>query len=230
MKQNPAVSLIALLAYIMIIVSFPKGIVISLIFFIIYPAYLLGVKKIDTIKILKQLALSSLFVIAILAGEILYSQEYVVYSGIVTTKGFLNAISLFIRYLLTISTTLIFVNSYTILEIAQGMRSLRIPDKLIYTILIQLRFADLIKEQAISLNMAKALRIKKITKDTSIAYGMLLSLFMKTYIKGNNVTLAWEMREPYRFFDRKTEMNILQLIISIVFICSFILIRFCFLI
>lgn len=158
-RLDPRAKVLATLAFLVAVVSFPRYEVSALLPFVLFPALLLSRSGIPAGFILKKALLAAPFALMIgIFNPILDREVMIRVAGIGISGGFLSLASIMIRFGLTVTAALILVAATGMRDVCLALERLGLPRAFAVQLLFLHRYLFVLGEEAARMNMARRLR------------------------------------------------------------------------
>jgi cobalt/nickel transport system permease protein len=156
---EPLQQFIVTLFFIVIVISFDKYSLSPLLPLFLYPALIIVLGEIPVAFILKMILPALPLVIFMgAANPLLDTADWVIMSGISINAGWISALTLLIRSLLTLMVSLIFIATSGIQGLVSALKKMKIPDTFINLLSFTYRYIHVLMEEAGNIIRAYNLR------------------------------------------------------------------------
>ena len=158
-RLDPRAKLIATVAFIVTVVSFPKYEITGLLPFFLFPVLLFSLGDIPVKFILKKVLLVSAFALFIGIFNPLFDRQ-AAYSwwGLPIARGWISFLSIMLKFFLTITSALLLIATTSFPGICHALRKLGIPDIFISQLLFLYRYIFVLVEEAMKVVRARDMR------------------------------------------------------------------------
>jgi cobalt/nickel transport system permease protein len=158
-RLDPRAKVIAILAFVIIVVSFPKYAVTGLLPFFLFPVLLMVLADIPVKLILKKVLVVSPFAAFIgIFNPVFDARPMVLWNGLMITAGWTSFVSIMIKFVLTISAALILIATTSFPGVCFALRKIGMPQIFISQLLFLYRYLFVLTEEAMRLFRAHELR------------------------------------------------------------------------
>jgi len=194
-RLDPRAKLLAVMFFILAVVSFPKYAVGELIPFILFPMALAIFGFIPPKLIFRQLALAAPFIILVgLFNPILDRSTAMEIRGIKIGAGWFSFASILLRGVLCVSAAVILIATTSFPRLVEAMRFFRVPRIFAVQLMLLYRYLFLLLGEAQKINQALSLRSGSARVPISVAGSALSSLLIRTIERSEAVWLAMQAR------------------------------------
>ncbi|MDF2614517.1 MAG: cobalt transporter, inner rane subunit CbiQ [Clostridia bacterium] len=186
---HPLAKVLVTLIYILLVMSFNKYEVNSLLSFVLYPTVLFILTDIPVLRMLKRAAIVLPIIIGVGLFNPLIDHHFYIEIGTITiSSGMISLISLIIRGILAVLASFLLIATTSIEEIVYSLRRVGLPKLFALQILLTYRYIYLLLDETVIMYTAYSLRAPR-TK--GLAYHVwptfLGQLILKTYKRANNL-------------------------------------------
>ena len=228
-KIDPRAKLIAVLFFILTVLSFGKYEISSLLPFFMFPIYLLSFGNIPAIYIIKKIVIVSPFVLMIgIFNPIIDRNAIMHLAGIGISGGWISFASILIKFILTVSTAFILITCTGFNNICFALNRLGAPKIFSTQLLFLYRYIFVLAEEGARMIRARNLRSFNGKGKGIKSYGPILgNFFLRTINRAERLHLAMSCRG----FDgnirvmNKFRFGINEFLFMIIWISFFILFR-----
>lgn len=208
-RLDPRAKLIATLAFITTVVSFPKYELSGLVPFFFFPVLIFSLGDIPVKFILKKVFLVSSFAFFIGIFNPLLDRQ-VIYSllGFSISGGWVSFLSIMMKFFLTITTALLLIATTSFPGVCSALQKFGIPDIFISQLLFLYRYIFVLVEEAMKVVRARDMRsFGKRGKGINAYTGIVGTLFLRTVERAERIYQAMLSRgfngtlhsiKPYR--------------------------------
>jgi cobalt/nickel transport system permease protein len=195
-RLDPRAKLLATLAFVVAVVSFPKYEVAALAPFVFFPLVLAGLGDVPLRLIARRVAIVSPFAIMIgLFNPLLDRAPGVVLGGVTIDAGWLSFASILARFALTMSAVMVLTATTSFPALCQGLNALGLPRVFVVQLLFLYRYLFLLAEEAGRLRRARELRAQRGRGFTLRTAGAMAgSLFVRTLDRAERIYQAMAAR------------------------------------
>lgn len=158
-RLDPRVKVIATGLFLLAIVSFPKYEIAGLVPFFLFPVLLLTLGEVPGRFILKKVLLVSPFALFIgVFNPFLDTRTVAVIAGVPVSAGVLSFVSIILKFVLTVSTTLLLIATTSFPGVSHALRRLGCPSLFVSQLLFLYRYLFVLMEEAMRIVGARDLR------------------------------------------------------------------------
>lgn len=195
-RLNPLTKTITTFLYVVIVVSFDRYSISSLLPFIFYPVVFMSLGEIPLKPLLSRLAIALPFCIFAGAANVIFDQETMTtIVGFPISFGFVSLLSITLKVILTVMAVLILIATTKMPAISRQLIRLRVPSIFVLLLSMIYRYISVALEETVNMYTAYALRspsnkgIKM--KDMGNFVGQLL---LRSFDRGERVYFAMKCR------------------------------------
>lgn len=192
-RLDPRAKTLAVLAFVVTVVSFPKYTVAPLIPLAILPLAMTILGGIPVGVILKRVVLVSPFAVLVgIFNPVFDTEPMVRFGGVGISGGWVSFGSILVRFFLTVGAALALVATTSFPRICQGLDAMKVPRALIVQMLFLYRYLFVLVEEAMRLRRARELRRfgRRRGLRPQVAASLIGVLFLRTYERAERVYLA----------------------------------------
>lgn len=195
-RLDPRAKLLATLAFVVAVVSFPKYEVSALAPFVFFPLLLAGTGGIPLRLIARRVLIVSPFAIMIgLFNPLLDRAPGIVLGPVELSAGWLSFASILARFALTMSSVLVLTATTSFPALCQGLTALRVPRAFVVQLLFLYRYLFLLAEESGRLRRARDLRgIGARGRTLRVAAAAMGVLFTRTLDRAERIYQAMAAR------------------------------------
>jgi cobalt/nickel transport system permease protein len=195
-RLDPRAKLLATLAFIAAVVSFPKYEVSALAPFVFFPLLLAAAGNVPLRLIARRVAIVSPFAIMIgLFNPLLDRAPGIVVGPVPISAGWLSFASILARFALTMSSVLVLTATTSFPSLCQGLTALRVPRAFVVQLLFLYRYLFLLAEESARLRRARDLRgLGARGRTLRVAAAALGVLFTRTLDRAERIYQAMAAR------------------------------------
>lgn len=156
---DPRVKLVVTFFFIIVVASFSKYELTGLVPLFLFPIVILSLAQLPLILILKQVLSIAPFAIILGVANPFFDTEVLFHiGGAGVSGGWISFASLMLRFLLTVSATLILVATTSFPGVCFALEKLRTPQLLILQLLFLYRFIFVLTDEALRMTRARDIR------------------------------------------------------------------------
>jgi cobalt/nickel transport system permease protein len=195
-RLDPRAKLLATLAFVIAVVSFPKYEVSALAPFVFFPLLMAGVGGIPVRLVIRRVLIVSPFAIMIgLFNPLLDRAPGLTLGTFEVSAGWLSFASILARFALTMSAVLVLTATTSFPALCQGLTALRVPRAFVVQLLFLYRYLFLLAEEAGRLRRARDLRaLGAKGRSLRVAAAALGVLFTRTLDRAERIYQAMAAR------------------------------------
>jgi len=195
-RLDPRAKLLATLAFVVAVVSFPKYEVSALAPFVFFPLLLAAAGNVPLRLIARRVAIVSPFAIMIgLFNPLIDRAPGIVVGPVEISAGWLSFASILARFALTMSAVLVLTATTSFPALCQGLTALRVPRAFVVQLLFLYRYLFLLAEESGRLRRARDLRgLGARGRTLRVAAAALGVLFMRTLDRAERIYQAMAAR------------------------------------
>jgi cobalt/nickel transport system permease protein len=158
-RLDPRSKLLTTLVFIVVVVSFPKYAILSLLPFILYPVTLAALGNVPAWYLAKKILLAAPFAFFIGIFNPLLDREIMVRLGpLALSGGWVSFASIMLRFVLTVSAALLLVAVTGFHQVCLALQKVGIPKALVLQLLFLYRYLFVLADEAARMVRARALR------------------------------------------------------------------------
>lgn len=195
-KLHPVVKLLVAIAYIIIVISYEKYVIIGLLPLIFYPIVMITIAEIPLELIMGGLTVAIPLVLGIgIFNPLLDKEAAAIVLGIKVSAGIISLVSLLIKCILAVSATIILISTTGINKLAAALHSLHIPRVFIVQLLLTFRYISVLVDEASRAYNAYSLRAPGHKGISKPLWGAFLGqLLLRTFDRAQRVYQAMKLR------------------------------------
>ncbi len=187
---------IVTLAFILVVMSFPRHEVSALTPFLLYPIALLALGRIPTRHILKKIVIAAPFALVIgIFNPIMDRQPVADIGPLVITSGWVSFTSIMFRFVLTVGAVLTLVACTGMYRLGAGLEQLGIPRVFVVQLLFLYRYLFVVADEGSKMMRGVELRSNKRRSLRLAVYGSLIGhLLLRSMDRAERVYRAMVAR------------------------------------
>ncbi len=191
-RLDPRAKLLATLAFIITVVSFPGHEITGLLPFFLFPVLIFSLGDIPVRFIMKKALLASSFAICIGIFNPLLDREVAAsFFGLSVSRGWVSFFSIMIKFSLTVTSALLLVATTSFPGICHALQKMGMPELFVAQLLFLYRYLFLLVEEGMRLVRARAMRsFGKKGLGIRPAISLLGTLFLRTVERAERVYQA----------------------------------------
>jgi cobalt/nickel transport system permease protein len=206
-KINPAAKIIVTLVFVIIIASYPKYTVLSLLPYFLLPLFFGVAGKVRLLPILKAILILLPFAVAPALLNPFFDKNVVYLTSTVSlSAGWLSLFSAVIRFILSLAMVLILAATTSMVGIIAGLKTLGLPETFINQLHILYRYLFLLIEEGATMQHARLLREPHRRLPTIHTAGrMIAALTLKAYERAERIYAAIQLKAHNGVMEFYTE-------------------------
>ncbi len=158
-RLDPRAKLLTTLVFIVVVVSFPKYAILSLLPFIFYPVTMAALGNVPMWYLAKKILIAAPFAFFIGVFNPLLEREIMVHLGpLAISGGWVSFASIMLRFVLTVSAALLLVAVTGFHQVCLALQKLGMPKALVLQLLFLYRYLFVLADEAARMVRARALR------------------------------------------------------------------------
>jgi cobalt/nickel transport system permease protein len=158
-RLDPRTKVIVTLLYLLTVVSLPKYEVVALVPFFLFPVLLMTLGGISARFILRKVLLVSPFALLIgIFNPLLDTRTAAVIAGVSVSAGLLSFFSILLKFVLTVSTTLLLIATTSFPGVCHAFRRIGFPSLFVSQLLCLYRYLFVLLEEAMRIIRARDMR------------------------------------------------------------------------
>jgi cobalt/nickel transport system permease protein len=157
-RLHPLVKLLTTVVYLTVVVSFGRYEISSLLPFVFYPVLIFSLAELPVAKVLKRVLLVGPFIIGIGILNPLFDHEKIVLGGIVFSRGWVTFLSIFIKYGLTVTASILLIATTGMDKLGAALRMIKVPRVFVLQLLLTYRYISVLIEEVSRMQRAYSLR------------------------------------------------------------------------
>ena len=197
--------LLTTVLFIITVVSFDPYAVGQLFPLLIFPLSIGILSAIPAIPILRRLILAIPFAFFIGIWNPVFDRVAVPFMGLDIARGWFSFFSIHIRFLLTVSSTLILTGAIGFTGINRALSALKIPAAFVSQLMHLNRYMEVLVEESRSIQRAYVLRCQRITMGSFAP--LMGQLLVRTYYRSERIERAMRCREYTPSFSTRTDTS-----------------------
>lgn len=158
-RLDPRAKILALMGFLAVVVSFDRYAVTALLPLALFPLGVAAVGNIPLSVILRRVLIASPFALMVGIFNPWFDPASVTLAGgLHISAGWLSFASILLRFVLTVSATLLLIASTGVVPLCQGLYALGMPQALIQQLLLLQRYTQVLVGEATRMQLARTLR------------------------------------------------------------------------
>lgn len=157
-RLHPITKLLTTVVYLIVVVSFGRYEISSLLPFVFYPVVVFILAELPVVPILKRILLVEPFIIGIGILNPLFNHHTMVLGGVVISRGWVTFLSIFIKCGLTVTVSILLITTTGMDKLAVALRMLKIPKIFVLQLLLTYRYISVLIEEVSRMMRAYSLR------------------------------------------------------------------------
>lgn len=192
---HPLIKLITTIVYLIVIISFGRYEVISLLPFIFYPVVIFLLAELPIMPILKRVLLVEPLIIGIGILNPIFDDYTVMIGSVVISRGWVTFLSIFIKSSLTVTASILLIATTGMDQLASALRILRIPKVFVLQLLLTYRYISILLEEVYRMLRAYSLRAPGQKGIHRSAWGSFSGqLLLRTFDRAQSIYVAMNLR------------------------------------
>ncbi|MFZ3100617.1 MAG: cobalt ECF transporter T component CbiQ [Desulfitobacteriaceae bacterium] len=194
-KLHPLVKLLTTVIYLIVVVSFGRYEIGSLLPLLLYPVMVFALAELPVKPILKRVLLVEPLIIGIGILNPLFDQQVFWLGGIAISRGWITFLSIFIKCGLTVTAALLLISTTGMERLAGALRMLKIPRLFVLQLLLTYRYIAVLMEEVALILRAYSLRAPKQKGIHRNVWGSLAGqLILRTFDRAQRIYEAMCLR------------------------------------
>jgi len=195
-RLDPRAKIIAILFFVITVVSFPKYALISLLPFALYPLVLVILSGLSLRFLLRQVLIASPFFILVGLFNPFLDRTMidVPFLGVQVRAGIISFASIVLRGFLCVSGAVLLVSSSSFPRLVEALQALHLPKAFTVQLMFLYRYLFLLIEEAKRMSQARRLRSGGAKNSFNSTVSMLSVLLMRTLDRAGAIWLAMKAR------------------------------------
>lgn len=194
-RLHPLTKLLTTVFYLIVVVSFGKYEIESLLPYFFYPVLILAFAELPVAPILKRLLLVEPFIIGIGILNPLFDNSTVLIGGLELSGGWITFLSIFIKSGLTVMVSIMLIATTGMDKLAKALRMLKMPRIFVLQLLLTYRYISILMEEVSRMMRAYSLRAPGQKGIHHKVWGSFLGqLAVRTFDRGQRVYEAMSLR------------------------------------
>jgi len=194
-KIHPLVKLLTTFVYLIMVVSFGKYEIGSLLSFVFYPVIIFALAEIPVAPILKRVLLVEPLIIGIGILNPLFDHHTILFFGIVISRGWVTFLSIFIKCGLTVVASILLIATTGMDRLAVGLRMLKVPKIFVLQLLLTYRYITVLMEEVSGMMRAYSLRAPRQKGIHRSVWGSFAGqLILRTFDRAQRVYQSMNLR------------------------------------
>lgn len=157
-RIHPVSKVLTTLVYLIVVVSFGKYEISSLLPFFFYPVMLFAFSEIPVAPILKKLLLVCPFILGIGILNPFFETQTFTAGGLVFSQGWITFLSIVIKSMLTVTASILLLATTGMDKIGYALRILKVPKLFVLQLLLTYRYISVLMEEVGRMTTAYSLR------------------------------------------------------------------------
>lgn len=155
---HPLVKLLTTMVYLVVVISFGKYEIGSLLPFVFYPVLIFALAELPVAPILKRILLVEPLIIGIGILNPLFDHHTIVLGGIVISRGWVTFLSIFIKCGLTVTVSILLIATTGMDRLGAALRMLKVPKIFVLQLLLTYRYIAVLMEEVARMQRSYLLR------------------------------------------------------------------------
>jgi cobalt/nickel transport system permease protein len=157
-RVHPLVKLVTTIVYLVMVVSFGRYEIGSLLPYVFYPVLIFTFAELPVVPILKRVLLVEPFIIGIGILNPLFDNYTLLIGGVAISRGWITFLSIFIKCGLTVVVSILLVATTGMDKLATALRMLKIPKIFVLQLLLTYRYISVLIEEVFRMQRAYTMR------------------------------------------------------------------------
>ena len=157
-RIHPVSKLLTTFVYLVVVVSFGKYEISSLLPFFFYPVMIFAFSEIPVMPILKKLLLVSPFVLGIGILNPFFDTQTFTAGGVIFSQGWITFLSIVIKSMLTVTASILLLATTGMDRLGAALRILKVPKLFVLQLLLTYRYISVLMEEVGRMSTAYSLR------------------------------------------------------------------------
>lgn len=157
-RIHPLIKLLTTIVYLFTVVSFGRYEIASLLPFVFFPVLIFVIADIPISPVLKRVLLVMPFIIGIGILNPLFDNHTVMVGDFYISRGWITFLSIFIKGILTVSTSILLIATTGMDRLAAALRMLKVPKIFVLQLLLTYRYISILIEEVSRMQRAYSLR------------------------------------------------------------------------
>ena len=192
---HPLVKLLTTIFYLIVVVSFGRYEISSLLPLIFYPVVIFSLAELPLGEVLKRIAWAMPFVIGIGIFNPVFDHQTVELLGFTISRGWLTFISILIKCVLTVAAGILLVATTGMERLGAALRMIRVPRVFVLQLLLTYRYISVLGNELARMLRAYSLRAPGQKGIKREAWGSLTgSLLLRSFDRAQRVYAAMCLR------------------------------------
>lgn len=229
-KIHPLSKLIVTISFLIIVLSFGKYEINSLIPLFIFPIIIMSIADIPVLLILKRILIVLPIIIGIGIFNPILDQRLMFNIGNINfSYGFISFISILIKFTLTVSASLLLIATTGMNNVALALRMLKLPKIFVLQFLLTYRYITVLIEEVMQTTQAYSLRAPRQKGINFKDWGSLTGqLLLRTISRSERIYIAMCCRgfDGEYHTDSEKKLSYLDIIYIMICLIFFFIIRY----
>jgi cobalt/nickel transport system permease protein len=192
---HPLAKLLTTGVYLIVVVSFDRYEISSLLPLIFYPVFICAWAELPMKEVLKRIAWAMPFVIGIGIFNPLFDKQIIEFMGITISRGWLTFLSIVIKCVLTVAAGVLLMATTGMERLGMALRMIRVPRVFVLQLLLTYRYISLLMGELARMLRAYALRSPEQKGIKAGAWGPFAgSLLLRSFDRAQRVYAAMCLR------------------------------------
>ncbi len=191
-RLDPRTKLLATLAFIITVVSFPKYEISGLLPFFLFPVLLFTLSEIPIKFILRKVLVVSSFAFFVGIFNPLFDRQPIYeFAGFTISGGWISFLSIMLKFFLTITSALLLVATTSFPGVCHALQKLGMPDVFVSQLLFLYRYIFVLAEETMKVVRARDMRtFGSRGKGIKTFVSLIGTLFLRTVERSERIYLA----------------------------------------
>jgi cobalt/nickel transport system permease protein len=157
-KLHPLVKLLTTVVYLIVVVSFGRYQISSLLPFVFYPVLIFVLAELPVAKVLKRVLLVMPLIIGIGILNPLFDKDTMVLGRLIISRGWVTFLSILIKCVLTVTASILLIATTGMDKLGAALRMLKVPKVFVLQLLLTYRYIAVLMEEVFRMQRAYSLR------------------------------------------------------------------------
>lgn len=190
-RLDPRAKVIAVMLFILTVISHSKYAVAELVPFFLFPIVLIALSDIPVLFLLKKILIVSPFAVFIGIFNPIFDAGTVVFFGVPISAGWVSFLSILVKFMLTISAALILIATTSFPGVCHGLRKIGAPALFVSQLQFLYRYLFVLMEETMRVVRARDLRsFGARGVEAKVAARIIGALFIRTVERAERIYRA----------------------------------------
>lgn len=194
-KLHPLVKLLTTMIYLIVVISFEKYDISSLLPFIFYPVLIFAFGELPVVPIIKRILIVGPLIIGIGILNPVFDRNTIIVGGMVISRGWITFLSIFIKGGLTVTASILLIATTGMDRFAAALRMLKVPKIFVLQLLLTYRYISVLIEEVSKMQRAYSLRAPREKGVRLSVWGSFAGqLLLRTFDRAERVYQSMSLR------------------------------------